>query len=78
YFPRKQEVMKCYSSQFSPYKGEKPTDHYPVGFSDYLFQIESRNRQFGNLILTRYGEGFLCEDTFQLADPYTLIMKAGK
>lgn len=73
-FAGKMEAVRTYVSQFTDkYDRDVDKDFHPVGFSDYLFQIESRNRHFGSLIGKRYGEGFVMDDVIEVSDPYHLI-----
>jgi hypothetical protein len=77
-FEQKMETIRAYASQFSEkYAKEMDKDFRPVGFTDYIFQIESRNRHFGALIGKKYGEGFLMEDIIESCDPYHLIGEMG-
>ena len=70
----KLEAVRAYVSQFTDkYDNEIDENFLPVGFSDYLFQIESRNRHFGSLIGRKYGEGFLMEDVIEVSDPFQLV-----
>ncbi len=77
-FEQKMEAVRAYSSQFSKkYEEDVDKEFRPVGFSDYLFQIESRNRHFGSVIGKKYGEGFLMEDVVEIADPHYLMGESG-
>ena len=73
-FALKLEAVRAYASQFTDkYDDEVDENFLPVGFSDYLFQIESRNRHFGSLINRKYGEGFMMEDMIEVSDPFQLV-----
>ena len=77
-FAKKIEAVRAYVSQFTDkYKREVDENFIPVGFSDYIFQIESRNRQFGSLINKQYGEGFLMDEAIEVSDPYHVIGEVG-
>jgi bacillithiol biosynthesis deacetylase BshB1 len=75
-FDKKMEVIQAYVSQFIRKKGVDK-NFRPIGISDYLFQIESRNRHFGSLIGKKYGEGFLMEGIIEVSDPHQLFGELG-
>jgi bacillithiol biosynthesis deacetylase BshB1 len=69
-FERKMEAIRCYRSQFG--EAEAAGAIAPVGIRDYLWQIETRSRQFGHLVNRRYGEGFRLRAPILLAGPELL------
>jgi bacillithiol biosynthesis deacetylase BshB1 len=75
-FDQKMEAVRAYASQFIRKKGVDK-NFRPIGISDYLFQIESRNRHFGSLIGKNYGEGFLLEGLIEVSDPHQLFGEPG-
>lgn len=76
-FDQKMEAVRAYVSQFIRKEGVDE-NFRPIGISDYLFHIESRNRHFGSLIGKKYGEGFLWEGMIEIADPYQLFTGSGE
>jgi bacillithiol biosynthesis deacetylase BshB1 len=58
-FQRKLGLMRIHRTQFS-----KPAEELgllPMGLGDYLYGLESRDRFFGSLIGTRFGEGIMID-----------------
>lgn len=62
----REEVMRCYASQFVD-----PTleiDHRYFGVYDYIETARVRARHYGQLIGARYGEGFTCQTGIRATD----------
>jgi bacillithiol biosynthesis deacetylase BshB1 len=64
-FQRKLELMRIHRSQF-----EKTAEEFGViahGLGDYLFGLESRDRYFGTLAGSRYGESLIADQPIRLS-----------
>jgi hypothetical protein len=59
-YDRKLEPLRMHASQFS--KTAEGFGVLPLGMSDYLFGLESRDRFFGSLIGVHRGKAFMNED----------------
>ncbi len=57
FFRKKMAAMRAFASQFGPARGKRSVA--PIGFDDYLWEIETRARHLGSLVGVKYGEGFL-------------------
>jgi bacillithiol biosynthesis deacetylase BshB1 len=64
-YPRKLELLRMHASQFA--KTAEGFGVLPLGMSDYLFGLESRDRFLGSLIGVHHGEGFVSEVPLKLA-----------
>ncbi len=71
-FPLKMEAIRCYRSQFGGPAAEELIP--PVGIRDYLWQIETRARQFGHLVNRHFGEGFLLPGPILLTGPDLVLV----
>lgn len=58
-YHRKLELLRIHASQFA--KTAEGFGVLPLGMSDYLFGLESRDRFFGSLIGVHHGEAFVSE-----------------
>lgn len=65
-YERKQCAIKCYKSQFSENAAQQGI--IPIGIGDYLFHIQSRDRYYGSLINSKYGEAFVSEEPLKIRD----------
>jgi bacillithiol biosynthesis deacetylase BshB1 len=63
-YHRKLELLRMHASQFS--KTAEGFGVLPLGMSDYLFGLESRDRFFGSLIGVHHGEAFVSEVPLKL------------
>jgi bacillithiol biosynthesis deacetylase BshB1 len=63
-YPRKLELLRIHASQFA--KTAQGFGVLPLGMSDYLFGLESRDRFFGSLIGVHHGEAFVSEVPLKL------------
>lgn len=63
-YDRKLELLRMHASQFS--KTAEGFGVLPLGMSDYLFGLESRDRFFGSLIGVHHGEAFVSEVPLKL------------
>ena len=70
-YRRKLELLRLHETQFS-----KTAEEYgvtPLGLSDYLYGLESRDRFFGSLIGCQHGEAFVLDRPLRLSD-FSLLM----
>jgi N-acetylglucosamine malate deacetylase 1 len=63
-YQSKLELLKIHASQFA--KTAEDFGVLPLGMSDYLFGLESRDRFFGSLIRVHHGEAFISEIPLKL------------
>ncbi len=70
-YARKLELIRLHESQFS--KTAKDFGVIPLGVSDYLFGLESRDRFFGSLIGTHHGEAIVTDAPLKLANVSQLL-----
>ena len=63
-YQRKLELLRMHVSQFS--RTAEGFGVLPLGMSDYLFGLESRDRFFGSLIGVHHGEAFVSEVPLKL------------
>jgi N-acetylglucosamine malate deacetylase 1 len=63
-YESKLELLRIHASQFG--KTAEGFGVLPLGMSDYLFGLESRDRFFGSLIHVHHGEAFLSEAPLKL------------
>ena len=61
----KMNIIKCYSSQFYDPKSKEPET--PISKKNFLNFIESRAADYGRIIGTEHGEGFICNRTLGLS-----------
>lgn len=66
HFERKMEAIMAFASQF--YDPESKEPESPISSKEFLEVIEGRNLEFGRLINTRYGEGFVTQRPIGVAD----------
>ncbi|MBV8551450.1 MAG: hypothetical protein JOY54_09125 [Acidobacteriaceae bacterium] len=64
-YDSKLELLKIHDSQFS--KTAEDFGLIPLGVSDYLFGLESRDRFFGSLIGVHHGEALVSDTPVKLA-----------
>jgi N-acetylglucosamine malate deacetylase 1 len=60
-FDKKMEAINCYSSQFFNPTSDEPLTYIATGV--FMDQIKAKDLLFGKRIGTRYGEGFISENT---------------
>ena len=65
-YERKLKLLRLHVTQFSKTADENGL--VPLGLSDYLFGLESRDRFFGSLIGCHHGEAFVQERPLRLND----------
>ena len=65
YMQSKMNIIKCYSSQFYDPKSKEPET--PISKKNFLNFIESRAADYGRIIGTEHGEGFICNRTLGLS-----------
>ena len=65
-FQRKLELLQIHSSQFA--KTAEDFGVLPLGFGDYMFALESRDRYFGFLAGVRFAEALITERPVFLRD----------
>ncbi len=74
-FQRKLELLRIYRSQF-----EKTAEEFGViahGVGDYLFGLESRDRYFGSLVGTHYGEALVSDRPIRLSSVIDVLSLLG-
>jgi bacillithiol biosynthesis deacetylase BshB1 len=64
-YSRKLELLRLHESQFS--KTAEEFGVMPLGMSDYLFGLESRDRFFGSLVGVRHGEALVADGPLKLS-----------
>lgn len=70
-FEQKMEAIRSFKSQFfHPGNNEPET---PISGADFLEFVEARAREFGRMINTRYGEGFVTERPAGVKDLLKLL-----
>ena len=74
-YERKLALLKIHESQFS--KTAKDFGLIPLGVSDYLFGLESRDRFFGSLIGAHHGEALVSDTPLKLANAAQLLSVFG-
>ena len=65
-YQRKLELLRMHVSQFS--RTAEGFGVLPLGMSDYLFGLESRDRFFGSLVGVHHGEAFVSEVPLRLGN----------
>lgn len=71
HFDRKWEAIRTHASQF-----HNPTSNEPnsrVSTSQFLREMEARDRYFGALIETEYAEAFFVREALHVTDPVALL-----
>jgi bacillithiol biosynthesis deacetylase BshB1 len=68
---RKWEALKCHASQF--YDPESPEPGSRVSSSQFLSEIEARDRYFGAMIGVEHGEAFYVREALNVTDPVLLL-----
>lgn len=71
FFDKKIEALRSYESQFD--KNASEAGILTVGISDFLFHMESRDRFYGSLINTKFGEPLYSVTPIRLTDLGTLL-----
>jgi bacillithiol biosynthesis deacetylase BshB1 len=66
-FAAKMRAVRAYRSQLFNPRSEEPETR--LSTADFLGKIEVDHRAYGQLIATRYGEGFFCREMLQVDDP---------
>lgn len=70
-YAQKLKLLRLHSSQFA-----KTADQYgvvPLGMSDYLYGLESRDRFFGSLVGVHHGEALVSDRPFRLSSVSSLL-----
>jgi len=64
------KAVRSYKSQFHRQDRDEPeSDGTLIGRPDFLESIETRDRQYGGYIGSKYGEPFLVREAIKLKDP---------
>ncbi len=72
-FERKWEAIRAHASQFfNPQSDELPTR---VSTSDFLREMDARDRYFGAMLGVEYGEAFLVREALNVDDPVALLTR---
>ncbi len=67
---QKMKAVRAYKSQFHVRgRAEPENDGTLIGRPDFLESIETRDRQYGGYIGSKYGEPFLVREAIKLKDP---------
>ena len=74
-YQAKLDMLRLHHSQFS--KTAEQLGVLPLGMSDYLFGLQSRDRYFGSLIGAHYGEALIVDQPIRLSGltPILLLLK---
>ncbi len=67
----KWEAIKCHASQFFDPESSEPASR--VSTSQFLREIEARDRYFGAMIGVEHGEAFYVREALNVADPLMLL-----
>ena len=68
---RKWEAIKCHASQFFNPQNREPGSR--VSTSQFLSEIEARDRYFGAMLGVDHGEAFFVREALNVADPVQLL-----
>jgi len=68
---RKWEAIKCHASQFFNPESTEPGSR--VSTSQFLSEIEARDRYFGAMIGVEHGEAFYVREALNVTDPVSLL-----
>lgn len=74
HFDRKWEAIYAHASQFHNPQSNEPQSR--VSTPQFLREMEARDRYFGALIGTEYGEGFFVREALNVDDPIALLTQS--
>lgn len=72
-YPKKLELLRLHHSQFS--KTAEELGLLPLGMSDYLYGLESRDRYFGSLVGVHHGEALIADRPLKLSGLTQLLAR---
>lgn len=72
-FTRKWEAIRAHTSQFFNAKSKEPQSR--VSSDQFLREMDARDRYFGALIGTAYGEAFFVREALNVDDPVALLTR---
>ncbi|HWQ33813.1 MAG TPA: bacillithiol biosynthesis deacetylase BshB1 [Blastocatellia bacterium] len=71
---RKWEAIRAHASQFYNPQSSEPQSR--VSTSQFLYEIEARDRYWGAMIGVEYGEPFYVREALNVADPVALLTRS--
>lgn len=71
HFDRKWQAIQAHASQFHNPNSNEPESR--VSTSQFLWEIDARDRYFGALIGAKYGEAFVVREALNVDDPVALL-----